>query len=187
MAEVSFSFSDLFGAAFGYQPPDFQFTSENKNQYTKLGSKNSAVDQFGREYFMPAKLGGIELPYPVLRISNKKRIVETSLVNREGSVKELISNEDWEIEVRGLMVEKNGFIPETAITQLRDWYKQGVALSFENAMTDILLCDKDRQGSNLVVIYDLEFPEVRGIIHVRPYFLKLKTDAPFELVKTITG
>lgn len=127
------------------------------------------------------------MPYPVMRITNKKRIVETNLVNRTGTVKELISMEDWEIEIHGLIVSKDGTFPDEQIMQLRDLYKQGNSLAISSTLTDIFLCQKETGGSDQVIIYDLEFPEVRGVINVRPYLMKLKSDAPFDLVKTVKG
>lgn len=183
MAEVSFSYSDLFGAAFGYDPPAFEFTDVNNNQYTKLGSPNTAKDAFGRSYYLPVTLGGISLPYPVVRIQGKKRIVETSLVNRTGTVKELISMDDYEIDIRGLIISKDNFFLDQLIMQLRDLYRQQSSLKISSGLTDIFLSQPEAQGSDYVVIREIEFPEVRGIMNMRPYSIKLTSDAPFDLVK----
>ena len=51
------------------------------------------------------------------------------------------------------------------------------------ALTDIFLVRPDRGGSDNVVITSMEFPAVKGIQNVKPYVLKLLSDAPFNLIK----
>jgi len=181
--ENSFNLEDLFDKEFGYVPIPFGFTSVNRNQYTRLGSPYTAKDLFGRQYYLPITLGGIALPYPVMKITCKKTIVETSLVNRTGTVKELISIQDYQIEINGLMISKNNFFPDQVVMQLRDLYKQNSSLIISSTLTDILLCQPEIGGSDHVVITELDFLEPKGM-NVRPYKMLLNSDAPFELIKT---
>jgi len=179
MAEFSFSILEAFEKQFGYKPPDFNFTN-----FAVLGSPNTATDIFGREYYMPVKLGGLSFPYCTTRISCKKTIVKTGLVNRPGSVKELISFEDYEIELRGLIVAQYDTLPTSQIKQVRDFFKQQTSLSISSALIDIFLAQPETNGSNHVIIESYEFPEVRGVMNVRPFTMRLVSDAPFELIKT---
>jgi|GEM_PF-1380055 len=196
MAEKSFSFEDLFGQNYRqpHQVPDFTFTSKNVNQYTKIGSPKTAKDIFGRLYYLPITIGGVVLPYPLMRISRKKRIVETDLVHRTGTVKELISKSDWEIEIHGYIVSKDGDFPDDQYMALRDLEAMDEALEIQSALTDIFFSlpdtqkpDDNNQPTNQVVIYDFDMPDMRGVSNVQPYAFKCKSDAKFSIIKTITG
>lgn len=156
-------------------------------------------DIFGREYYLPVTMKyttstptGVgtdtvdiaeswDLPYPVISVRCKKTIVETPLTERRGTVKELINIMDYDITIRGLIVGKTNEFPEEAVTKLRSLFEQNTAIEMHNGITDIFLMRKDRSGSDMVVIKDLSFPEVKGIKNVRPYELVLVSDEAFSL------
>jgi Domain of unknown function (DUF6046) len=118
----------------------------------------------------------------VISISGRKTIIETPLTERRGTVKELINIEDYEIVIKGLIINGTNEFPEADVTTLRDVYEQNVALSIECPMTDIFLLRPDRKGSDQVVIKELKFPAIQGVKHVRPYELRLITDEPYNLI-----
>jgi hypothetical protein len=190
---MTLSIPALFEQAFGYRSrafePQFKPQSPERtidNPYysgrSLNGSPYTAVDKVtGREYYMPVTLGGMSLPFPVVSVTCRKHIIETPLVERRGTVKELISIEDWDIKIKGLIVSTSDVYPEEAVTQLRDLFERNEAIEMQNAITDIFLITPDRKGSDLVVIKDISFPEVRGVMNVRAYELSLVSDAPFDL------
>lgn len=208
MAEISFDLAELFEKAFGYKtnafnpefPPAAGFPAPLRNEQGGHGSPYYAKDAAGREYYMPVTLiysdknqnedpgdtGGQlkkwELPFPVVSISTRKTIIETSLTERRGTVKELINTEDYEITIKGLIINDANEFPERAVNILRTVYEQNATLSIQCPLTDVFLLRPDRKGSDHVVIKQLKFPAVTGIKNVRPYELILISDEPFNLI-----
>jgi hypothetical protein len=205
MAEVSLSLVELFEKAFQYKTQAFEprfktvtgdgDTFSDRKEYSEIGSPYYAIDPFNREYFMPVTLSypastennndvmqSWELPHPIISINSKKNIVETQLVERRGTVKELINIEDYEIIIKGFIVAQTHEFPEKEVARLRKLYEFNVPLSIQCPITDIFLLRPDRNGSDQVIIKELKFPAVKGIKNVRPYELLLVSDAPFNLV-----
>lgn len=205
MAELSLSLVELFEKAFKYKTrafdPEFKDVigdseaSSDRKEYSEIGSPYYAVDSFNREYFMPVTLTypasnetqsdamqSWDLPHPIISISSKKNIIETQLVERRGTVKELINVEDYEISIKGFIIAQTHEFPEKEVARLRKLFEFNIPLSIRCPITDIFLLRPDRNGSDQVVIKGLKFPAVKGIKNVRPYELLLVSDAPFNLV-----
>ena len=212
MAEISFSLSNLFEQTFGYKSqafdPEFNEVTGNISPYRveqgTLGSPYYSTDALGKEYYMPETIKYLEngmagqqtsgsgqgqgklktwhLPYPIISISSRKTIIETSLTERRGTVKELINIQDYEIIIRGFIVAKANEFPESDVITLRNIYEQNASLSIQCPLTDIFLLRPDRSGSDQVVITEMKFHEVKGVKNVRPYELRLISDEPFNLI-----
>ncbi len=201
MGSANFSLIDIFEKAFGYKSaafkPEFDHvygfidgskTGELTNYRSNNGAHGSpyySTDANGREYFLPvtikSSLGTIDLPYPVISITSKKTIIETPLTERRGTVKEFINIQDYEIVIKGFMINDSNEFPESDVTMLRSIYELIEPVSIANPATDIFLLRPDRKGSDLVIIKDLKFPSSGGVKNVRPYELTLISDEPFNL------
>jgi hypothetical protein len=205
---ISVGVTDLLNFLWGEDPFDPNFakvvdgTGRNPHGITRqdqgtYGSAYYGQDPvLGREYYLPvtisyeentsgsdtATLKVWELPNPLVSITHRKFIVETPLTERRGTVKELIQAMDYEICIRGFMVNKKNELPEGMVKTLALINELNVAVSISNPITDIFLLRPDRSGSDQVVIRELRLPEVRGIKHVRPYELYLVSDEPFNLI-----
>jgi len=125
--------------------------------------------------FMPLEIGGLYMPNCVLSASNVKKIHKEEITNRNGTVKELISQGDWQFDVQGIEVG-DGEWPEQFVADLRDLYERNEAVEIKGALTDILLQDERN-----VVIESLELPEMRGKQYSVAYRLKLISDINLEL------
>ena len=73
-------------------------------EFTNKGTRLYKKDYLGRWYFMPVTFitdskEKYEIPEAVLSITGKKTIVETPMVGRKGSVKELISIDDYKVSI----------------------------------------------------------------------------------------
>lgn len=123
-----------------------------------------------------------DLPHPVISIASRKTIIETPLTERRGTVKELINVQDYDIVIKGFIINDIEEFPAAAVTKLRTIYEKNEALSIKCPLTDIFLLRPDRKGSDKVVIRELKFPAVTGIKNVRPYELHLVSDEPFNLI-----
>lgn len=211
MAITSFSLTDLFQKAFGYEStafkPDFQPVigelAERRKEAGAAGAPYYAKLGKDREYFMPVRIkypessnGSAAVPagessskgkvfdldFPVVSIESRKTIVETALTERRGTVKELINTRDYLITIKGFIISATHDYPEEGVTALRTLYEQNIAFSIECALTDIFLLRPDRSGSDKVVITELKLPVLQGVKHICPYELKLISDEPFNLI-----
>ncbi len=154
-----------------------------KNYYSDLGVPLYHSDEQYTDLFLPIWLFEKDnaddkylLPLSIMSMTCRKNIVTTPLVNRNGTVKEEISREDWEINVRGVMVGFDNNYPEEQVQLLNDWWEKSAALNIENAKTAICLNESEK-----VVITSLSLPEVKGFENTQPYEMKLISDIPFSL------
>ncbi|MBS1740733.1 MAG: hypothetical protein JST88_09350 [Bacteroidetes bacterium] len=103
------------------------------------------------------------------------------MVNREGTVKELISTDDYRISIRGLCVGANGLWPEDEVGRLQKLYALNESLSISCPLTDIYLIKPDRDGSDKAVIIDFEIMETKGFQGIVGYRMELISDNPYSL------
>ncbi len=204
MSQLSFDLGSLFQQTYGYVSQAFNIDFNDVAGYTDIarteqgayGSPYYGKDLSNREYYMPVSLiygedaassgssGSFEwqLPHPVIAVSSRKTIIETPLTERRGTVKELINIQDYEIVIKGFIINERNEFPEKAVTTLRTVYEQNLSLSIKCPLTDIFLLRPDRSGSDKVVIREMKFPDVTGIKNVRPYELHLVSDESFNLI-----
>lgn len=188
---TAFDIKRAFEDAFGFAPLNFdveQIELHREGDFSKLNSPYYITDAKGREIFLPVKLGGVQLPLPVIKLSGQKTIVETPLVNRRGSVKELISIEDYRITIKGIMLGDNGRYPEEQLFIMRDLWERNEALTIENILTDIFLIRPSEDGTpsdgepDKVVIAKFDPMETKGFKGMIPYQLDLIADQELELI-----
>lgn len=171
---ASFDIQKVFKTTWGYTPPVFNVAIQPENPGDV--AKYFAKGLYGRSYFMPVKLGGEDLPNPVIRITNKKSIVETVMVNRTGTVKELIGKEDFRINIKGIIVSEDNSYPESEIQRIHSLYVRDTSLEIVSVLTDIFMPD-----NNTVVITDISWPEISGTQNIKTYEINLVSDWNFDL------
>lgn len=134
----------------------------------------------GQSVFMPVQIGDIIMPNePSMSLMIKKNVVMTGLAgsgNRKGTVKELVSTDDWYITLRGIIFNYDSptEYPEQEVYDLYKTFKINTSLKIESGLTNLL--DIYR-----VVVLDLSFPEMIGSSHAQAYELKLVSDEDFDL------
>lgn len=199
MGLVSFSLPQLFEAAFGYKTNAFEFPqiegtegqlkdgdgvyANRLPKYTSQGAAYYSTDDQGRDYYMPVLLGGYELSHPVVSVIGRKNIVETPLVGRRGTVKELINTDDYVISIKGLIISEGDYYPEAKVKEMRQLFEQSTALEIVSPITDIFLLTPDRKGYDKVVIKSMSFPPIVGVMNVRSYEIELVSDESFTLIE----
>jgi len=177
---ISFNVQKIFKDTWGYNPAVFDVNAQNIIRQPQQSSKMANYfgrDLSGRSYFMPVKLGQVDLPNPVIKVTNKKTIVETALVGRIGTVKELIGQEDYKINIKGIIIMEDSTYPEDMIATIHELYSRNTSLTISSALTNIFLTD-----NNSVVITDISWPEIAGVQNVKTYEMNLLSDRPFELI-----
>lgn len=197
MSLLIYDLQQLYRYQFGGTPYRIDGENENAPINDKLMSDAGYTlqEQYeGKEIWLPVKFTGLDasifpnaelaLPYSVVKISGKKTIIKTALAERVGSVKELYGIDDYQISIKGFLIdEQKRLWPETQIQQLKQLFEQSVSVGLDNALTNVFL---NQEGLTLrVVIESLDFPEVEGgSKHIRPFSMMLESDAVFTLNAT---
>ena len=151
--------------------------SEQMQEFTQKGSRLFKKDALGRWYFMPVHIGDVEIPQAVLSITGKKNIVETSMIGRGGTVKELISIDDYRITIGLYIQSSDGRYPEEQINEIQELWEINEAIGIHSALTDIIF-----YPDNKIVITSISYPSTPGVEDAQVVKLECVTDAPFELI-----
>lgn len=160
----------------GYEYPGEQASEKTSSDF---GSTLRKKDAQGRWDFMPIALEHkgteYEIPNAVISIRGKKSIVETAMVGRKGTVKELISVDDYEIRIAGVCLDVD--FPDQQINALNELYNINESVTLKCALTDIFLDEEDK-----VVIKSIDFAEMKGCETAQVFTMELVTDRSFELI-----
>jgi hypothetical protein len=120
----------------------------------------------------------IAMPHPITSIRNRKYLVQTPLTERDGDVIEMTGSGNYEITIKGFCVGNREY-PEAELKQLRDLFVCGETVKITSALTDLFLYETGRYA----VVQDFEILPYPGKKYVRPYELRLISDAIFSLVE----
>lgn len=148
------------------------FTSTGKPLYEMIPGGDMLLA------FMPVTIGGILLPYAVMTISGKKTIVETALTGAKGTIKELISVDDYNLSIAGVLCNPDGVYPEQEIREFMELYNKNEAVSLVSAFTDMIF----ELGNDKVVLKSISFPPINGCEEMQAVKIECVSDAPFELI-----
>lgn len=137
----------------------------------------------GTALFMPCMIGGIQLPNePIITINIKKKVVETALYGskRKGTVKEIISTEDYMLSIKGVAINYNDSInyPRESVEALNELFLKNEALEIVCPLTEIL-------GIEYVVLKSFSLPEMIGIQHAQAYQFSAVSDEEYLLEEGI--
>lgn len=166
-----------------YQGEDFELeeTSEPLKTQSNKGTTLYKKDALGNYYFMPVTFihqgKEYEIPCALISFTGRKNIIETPLVGRQGSVKELISMEDYQISITGVVFGENQVWPEEQLDAINELYNINEAIELKCALTDVFLSENDK-----VVILELNLPQAGQTEHVQVVEIKCVTDRAFELI-----
>lgn len=206
MASIVTDIEQLYRRTFGSRPfviptespaevrgETFTITAARPNLSSSLNSELRTTVQ-GVEIWMPTTIRGnvdgqladVFLPYCVVRVTAKKTIVKTPLMERRGSVKEVYSIDDYVINLKGFLIDQGRVFPEAEMLLLKRLFETNEAVEIINPITNIFLGDAKDSGeaflSDKVVIEELDFPEVEGgRNHVKPFTMRLESDTIFTL------
>ena len=180
---LSINISEIFYKAFGYEMPeqeDFQIPdAAARKEFAASGASYYATDSQGREQFMPVTINGMLIPFAVISITSKKTIVGTPMPERGGTVHELISVDDYKINIKGLLINDNNDFPDTDVQALQDmFFKINTTVTMRSVLTDIFLNGKYDHN---VIITDMHWPQIAGVEHVIPFEIACESDMAFEL------
>lgn len=210
MAENKYNIQDLFKLIWNYEalpypmifqpwnsipmrPKQYDIKTSATKQVSDKGVDFYAKNALGIEVFMPITLTDpksdsngqketkLFLENTIISCRLKKTIIETPLVNQQGTVKEVISIDDWDIDIKGIIVspdtEYYNSYPDAAVKLLTDMVFIGNSLEIQNALTAICLSDNEK-----IVIKEFSLPEMRGVENAQAFELRCVSDLEFKLI-----
>ncbi len=177
---MQFDLNTLYQNVFGYVGLPYPIGKLDTHPFIRIGGLKdgelNTKDLLGRPVPMPVKLNDtLTLPNAVISISGKKNITETPLLgtSRRGTVKEMITTEDYSIQVRGIIVSENDDFPENVIKEIRKIFELRKTITIECPICQTF-------DINKIVITDFNLPEIRGI-HAQAYEINAISDDDFTV------
>lgn len=164
-----------------FEKQELNFTIGDRGTPLRKWDKTSGMSAFMTYYFMPVFLktsaGKLELPIATISIKGKKTIIETPLTGRRGSVKELISVNDYEISLHGVIVGADGNYPEAEIKKFSDLYELNESITLISGLSDLVLKPDDK-----IVIKSIDYPEVGHVENAQIISMTAVTDSSIDLI-----
>jgi hypothetical protein len=174
----TFDISKIYGKTLGKQYSD----AVEEKEYSSSGTALWKKTKLGTLEYLPVTLGELEIPNALITITGKKNIVETPMVGRKGTIKELINIEDYDIKITGLWIndESNDY-PEEEVAAFMKLWKKNESVKIVNALTDIIFTSDDSDFSDMVVTKGFSMPDMKGIQHAQVIQIDCVSDQYFEL------
>lgn len=115
-------------------------------------------------------------------VSQSKQIIKTNIQGLSGTVKEYISKGDYQIKIRGILVDESSErYPQEQVIQLREYLDAettiGVAGRFLNDLFDI----------TDIVVEGYNFPQAEGAQNYQLFEINAVSDNPIELTVLSNG
>jgi len=152
--------------------------TEPKAELSPQGLLLRRQSALGRWYFMPVSIvytgGEVEIPNAIIKITCEKTIIKTPLVGLQGTVKEFIGINDYNINITGTAVDQDW--PESQIVGLHELFKENEPVTLKCALTDLFLEDEDK-----IVITKMDFPDAASKENVQPFTIDCVSDRQFTL------
>ena len=180
----------IFNDAFGYNPPaklpNIPNAPDELRESKATGQPYYDEDIFGREFFLPVRLDDQLIPFAVMGMTWKKTIVSTAMPERGGSVKELISIDDYMFNIKGILISPDNDFPEAGIIDLKRIWLKNSSVTLRSVISDLILSGRsnikgeDPYGHR-VVVKEIKWPPVSGVEHAKPFEIELESDLIFDL------
>jgi hypothetical protein len=122
---------------------------------------------------------GVRVNEVLLEVSMAKNIITTAIQGRNGTIKEYVSDGDYNISVTGRLVNEKNAVPEIALNALKEICKVPDTLAVNCPFLqyfDITAC----------VITDYSFTEIEGSRNQIDFSLSLLSDTP-KLIIDLTN
>lgn len=128
-------------------------------------------DETGREITFPT----LTLQTVLITASQPKRIIKTDIQGRNGTVKEYIGMDDWQITIDGLLTGPNGIFPIEDMSDLRDIFKAPITIPIVSRYLQMLEIFS-------IVVQDYNFSQEPGGYSKQGFTLNCISDIPVELI-----
>jgi len=130
-------------------------------------------------YYLPVKIGGVMIPHAVLSLSQSKIIIKTQMPGVNGSVKELISLDDINLTIVGVIVSDDPNYPEQKVIELKELWAKNEALEIISVVTDIMMSEYPAK----IVITDITLDPVAGYENIQTFSITAISDTQLTLTE----
>lgn len=197
MAELRFDIQEFFGKVGWRLPFPFALSRiRTLDEATLLWRDKKQGDQLrppdallGKPIFAEMSLGGLsfEIP-PLVTVRGKLNVVETEIVGKAGTVKEVTSLGEYMINMRGFLsagqvtTSQGDFVievnnpefPEQDFLKLRAIFEAGQSVEVTSYLMSLFNITR-------LLIISLNFPETEGFAGVMPFEIECVSDRDVEL------
>jgi hypothetical protein len=198
---VSFNLNELFGRVWSGLPfPELLARNSGGVKGFFLGTEQEGVSfasgSTGRPVQAELTLGlnGEELRFavpPICTIQNSLNVVETVVAGLNGSIKEIVSVNDYNVNIKGFLVEstfgnveQNGYkyrlnskeFPEKELRQIRRFFEAKKPVEvIESRLLSYFNIKK-------MLFKSISFPELEGYVSVIPFEIEAVSDTEYTLI-----
>lgn len=150
----------------------------------RTGQSFNKIGKYGQDIWFPIELRGtkvienslepISLSIDICTVSVNlvSTIVRTPVTERIGTVKEIVSHDDFKFTIRGFLIDENRKVPEDKILDLVALRNSTQEKTLHGGYPELFLDETCR-----IVISDIDFPEVQGKSHwIKPFTLTCESD-----------
>ena len=110
----------------------------------------------------------------LITIQMNKNIIETVIQGKDGSVKEYISDGDYNINIKGVFTEAGGVYPEEDVNKLKEICQAKASIPIISAwLQQFDITD--------IVIKNYSFPQKEGFYNTQLFEIIAASDSPVEL------
>lgn len=178
----------VYSKAFGTPPPtrgsNFgEFEVEVNTRLNTGADDTERLSYLGTPVFTDLWLkendsdAGLRIDTVLMDISQQRNIVTTAIQGRNGTVKEYISDGDYQITVRGILVEPSPY--DYPAEQVRELLRLCRVQAAVQAVSPFLQLFQIYD----VVITDYQLPQLEGYQNMQPFELTCISDTPIELIE----
>lgn len=120
---------------------------------------------------------GIIIDTVIFTVTQTKNIVKTPIQGRNGTVKEYISDGDFQIEISGAIVSPNSTYPETEVNELIEILKAPIPIPEDSLISEYL----NWFGIHSIVVESYNFPQTEGFRNQQEFTISAVSDIPVQL------
>jgi len=198
MANAEFNIQELFGKVKWRLPFPLAF-SGNISDYsllTREQSEQPIPPAFSGELSKPVwaevVIDNIEFNIPpIVTVSSQLNVVSTPVAGQDGTVKEIISVEDYRVNLRLLLTDfqaptrvsssegfsfsvKNTRFPDAKIREVRNLFERKESVRVVSSYLSLF-------GIDYLLVTNISFPDIAGLTEVVPCELECISDKPQQI------
>jgi hypothetical protein len=158
--------------------------SKGSIDYTSKQIALNKINTYGKDIWFPIELWKsnqsiLSIDACTIAVNLSKTIIKTVVSERQGTIKEQFSTDDYKFTVKGFLIGENRFFPEQQIQQLKELFKTTEPIELRGGYPEIFL-DED---TTKIVMNTLDFPDVQGKSPwIRPFQFTCESDFIQDLI-----
>ena len=132
---------------------------------------------------LPIAYAGITIDSVLMTVSQPKNVIITPIQGKSGTFKEYVSDGDFQIDVKGMLISKDNVYPEFTVETLMTIFSIPDSLQVTSEFLSHfgVVSPKGLSGIDEVVITDFSFPQEEGFRNQQLFTCKMISDSPIEL------